>query len=426
MREIEVGILQIMGRFQYDEVDYVIDDRSYPTTLTSLAIKEYLGERGIDSEVCILVPESLVEMLSEDVSQASQLLSESSKFRERVAERTGYDVECLIIPSIGEYGKKYKIVFEGSIENTICVIFKKLVEKDFDVVYADVSTGLNIYTVAMVEALRRYITYKKLKSILKKPDFDFKLVFLPPLNKEVHIEFQDIDVMAFFSLPKVNVYRICKTNAKDINIKYNKLLRGLKNCMESLKIAFNSIKMNTPLAFYHKEILDFKIDIDGIESELIYLIEDALKPTITMDRGMVVRRRVLDSKNIANIFYSLGLLRNIKEFQEGLDEPELDKICESFEELYTKLGLGSNIKFLQNDVESIKKNVGDGFIGLYIECFQSGNGKMHGSQDKKRNFFAHSGFLREYTFVERRGNDITVRWDEKRLGEIKGWIQSPE
>ena len=106
MRAIKTGILQIVGKFQYDEVDYIIKNKSYTSTLTSLAIKEHLNESGIESEVCILAPESLVEMLSEDISQISQLLSEPSKFRGKVVEKIGYDVECLVIPSVGEYEQR--------------------------------------------------------------------------------------------------------------------------------------------------------------------------------------------------------------------------------------------------------------------------------------------------------------------------------
>lgn len=80
----------------------------------------------------------------------------------------------------------------------------------------------------------------------------------------------------------------------------------------------------------------------------------------------------MDNNNVANIFYSLSILKNIKEFAKDLSEPYLEDILESFGRIYSKLGLGSNVRFLQNEVQRIKEIVPEGFRGLYIDCFEGG------------------------------------------------------
>jgi len=87
--------------------------------------------------------------------------------------------------------------------------------------------------------------------------------------------------------------------------------------------------------------------------------------------------------------------------------------------VYDKLGLEVNRRLLERDVESMMEKVPDGFTGLYSELFDGG-----GSTDRVRNFFAHSGFLREVTFVSREGNNIYVWWDKGELKTIKSWIIS--
>jgi len=418
-----VQILQVLGSLKdYREVEYVIEGRGCKTLLSSIALKEWFEEAGEKAEIHLLVPESLVERIE---GNPLELLQDHEKFRRKISERIGRDAEIHIIPSVGEYSE---IIFEGSVENIIVSIFKKLVEDGSDAVIGDVSTGQNIYAISMLEALRRYIVYRKLERIIHDGgDLNFKLVFTPPVMKGIEriaVEFYNLDVKAFFSLPKADVYRICKPAVMEINEKYSELLKRLNKCINALKIGFNAISMNVPLAFYHPEVLDLDFDVEEMKAKLLELLDDALTPEIQQNGGLRVRRRMLDSNNVANIFYSLGLMKSIKKFAESLTEPELSAIFEHFSALYSKLGLGSNTRFLQRDISSIRDRVPDGFSEVYIKCFQD-DGEEHKSGDRKRNFFAHSGFLREATFIERTGDKVTVRWVERYFNEIGRWLENP-
>ncbi len=413
-------ILQVLGSLKYREVEYLIEGKQYRRLLSSFALKDYVEECGGRAEIHLLAPESLVEVAGDPL----ELLNNQEEFRRTISDRIGEKAEVHFIPSVGEYSG---MIFCGSAENVIVAIFKELVKGGFDIVFGDVSTGQNIYTISMVEALRRYIVYRKLERIIKKDEgLKFKLVFIPPVTMDterVALEFYELDAKAFFSLPKAEAYRICRSDVKEFNEKYRELLRRLNMCLSVLRAAFNAISMNTPLAFYHPEVLDFNLDVENIEADLLKLLDDVLKPEIIQSGKTIIRRRILDSSNVANIFYSLGLLKSIKEFASTLSEPELDAILKSFSDVYSKLGLESNIQFLRKDVSDIKNSVPDGFSGLYIECLGAGG---HGSENVKRNFFAHSGFLREATIVERCGNRITARWERRYLNEIKKWIENPK
>ncbi len=413
-----IGILQVVGLPEYREVKYIIEGEGYRSKLSSFAVKEWLKKEGLDAKICLLVPESLAERLGEP----AKLLKDREEFKERVLDKMGAKVEVEIVPSVGEYSCT---IFEGSVENIIVCIFKKLIEEGFDVIYGDVSTGQNIYTVSMVEAIRMYVTYRKLSNILQDGDFNFELIFSPPVIKDVDkyaLEFHKQDVKVFFSLPKANVYKICKTGQGEINVRYSHFIKELGKCLNTLRIAFNAIAMNTPLAFYHREILDLDIDIASVEKDLLKIVNEALKPEIQYGKKVTVRRKIVDINNIANIFYSLSMLKSIKEFARDLAEPYLGDMLKNFSKVYLKLGLSSNVRFLQNEVQRIKEIVPDGFKGLYIECFKEGHGK---SSDSKRNFFAHCGFLREVTFIEKIGGRVKAWWDKDRTIEIRSWIYNP-
>jgi len=79
--------------------------------------------------------------------------------------------------------------------------------------YVDVSTGLNIYVIPLIEAAKRYLTYRKLERILQEDcRVEVEILFTPPIDgaERYHVEIQHVDVKAFFALPNANIDRLCK------------------------------------------------------------------------------------------------------------------------------------------------------------------------------------------------------------------------
>ncbi len=403
-------IFQVLGRLDgYDEIRFQINGNEYEECLAAYALKRYFEDRGEKAEITFLVPESLIER------------------EEQLDSIKNADVK--VIPAIGEYIRENRRVkYVSTIDSVVTSIFLHFLDKKPDEIFVDVSTGHNVYPISMLEAARRYVTYRRLEKIVQgKTPTRLYTVFIPPISKgvrDVRVEIQRAEVKAFFSLPNANPDRVLIGNngISEINRRFARVKGLLRRLLRELKIAFNSLRLNVPLSFYTEEILDMSLDVDIVEEGLKEFVIEALKP---IKHGDIVERFKIDGVNVANLFYSIALYRSIKEFKDGLSEPEVNEIYERFSDAYDKLGLDANKNFLRRDIENIKmdsKRLADNEEVVYAKLRV---GNVHGSSDVKRNFFAHSGFLMESTIIKKRGGKIFIKWDKSRINEIKSWLEKP-
>ncbi len=419
------GIFQVIGKpEQYQEKEFIIDENGYKTCLCSDALRRHLQEGGEDAELTIFVPESM--LLGEDLES----------FCERLNERGVEDFEAVIIPSVGMYRHGDREVdFRGNVESITTAIFIHFLKTRPEKLFIDLSTGFNIYPVSLLEATKRYLTYRKMERIMQdSPSIDAWAVFSPPVTRDVQsysIEIQPIDVKAFFSLPKADIDKIAKGSPESLRDRLARINRenaGLKRdfrlLFEELRLAYNAIRLNVPLTFY--ELLGMSVRVGEIEQKIVDFVEKFLEPIRNENR---VERLPIDGVNISNIFYAIAMFRSINEFSKSLKEPEVDEILEKFSEVYRNknLGAGVNEYFLQRDIEEIlsySEKLEDG-EGELLGILKHGN-KLQKSMVVKRNFFAHSGFLQEYTIVRKENGKILLGWLEEKKKEIKSWILNPE
>lgn len=404
-----IGIFQVIGKpDNYESKDFIINGKRYKSCLCSDAFRDFLKSEGKDAKLTIFVPESF--LVDENIEC----------FCDKIKEKGIYDFDAIAIPSVGTYKSgNEEFSFLGSVETISTSIFLHFVKMRPDEIYVDISTGLNIYPVNLLEAVKRYLTYRKLERILQS-DYRIKAhtIFSPPISKDVDeylVEVQPIDVKAFFSLPNANVDRIA--SSKEINKRYGKVKKKVRNLFSELKIAYNSIRLNTPLAFY--EILKMDAPVEEIERELFDFIDAVLEP---VRNGNVVGRFQIDGVNVSNVFYSLAMYKSIQEFAKTLSNPELDEIFKAFSSIYRikHLGLAVNEHFLVRDIEEIKSlKIEEGMEDILAKLKF---GEIRGSKDKERNFFAHSGFLYEYTILKAKDGKIFVGWIENARREIKKWL----
>jgi len=158
----------------------VIDGNEYRENLSAVAIYEWLKDHGRDAKIILLAPDSLITRVEDDGDNAVDLLKDREKFKEGILELLDEtEADVLMIPSVGVYSGKFVARFEGSVDNTIAFIFTELVKRGYDEIYADVSTGHNIYATSMLEALRKFATYRKLRVILQgKQEVSLKIAYV--------------------------------------------------------------------------------------------------------------------------------------------------------------------------------------------------------------------------------------------------------
>jgi CRISPR-associated protein Csx1 len=400
-------ILSVFGRVEsYRETKFEIDGSVFCTRFVTEALRRFAGS---GAEVLIFAPSSLLDSYGG-----------IEGFEKKVKELKHEGFRTFEIPSLGGWAK---------FSDVIVAIFLKLVEERPENVIVNISTGLNIYAFALVDAVRRYVTYRQLERILQGGKFDAKIASHPPpdTSEILKVELYDLPVMSFFSLPETDLDKLYMDNgerAGEIGKRHANVKKKFRKISRELKMAFNSVRYNTPLAFY--ELLKFDTDIDETERGILTYCNDYLRSEISMDL-----------RNVTNAFYAIAMMRSFRQFAKSLKVPSTEEMKQRFLELYknSRLGLGVNGYFLQNDIERIES--------LAAGCFFEGkrtilelenlNSEFEGiksskrlSRDPKRNFFAHSGFLKEWTEVELRDGKVLLSWKKEWLNEIADWILSPE
>uniref|UniRef100_A0A7J2TK71 CRISPR system endoribonuclease Csx1-like HEPN domain-containing protein n=1 Tax=Archaeoglobus fulgidus TaxID=2234 RepID=A0A7J2TK71_ARCFL len=397
-------ILAVFGKAgEYKEVKFEINGSVFCTYFVTEALRRYFGD---GAEVLIFAPSSLLN-----------LYGGMRGFESKLKELGHEGFRIFEIPPLGDWAK---------FSDVIVAIFLKLVEERPGNVIVNITTGLNIYTFALVDAVRRYVTYRQLERILQGGEFEAKVSSHPPpsTSEILKVELYDLPVMTFFSLPETNLDKLYEGNGKragEIGKRYADLKKKFRELLRELRIAFNSIRYNTPLAFY--ELLRFDLDTEETERGILAYCNEYLKNKIN-----------LDLRRVTNAFYAIAMMRSFKEFMNSLKEPSTEELKERFLELYknSRLGLGVNGYFLHNDIKRIEslvsKHTFDGkrtILELEHKSSEFKSSKGF-SKDMKRNFFAHSGFLKEWTEVELKNGKVILGWKKEWLNEIENWILKPE
>ncbi|MEM0235646.1 TM1812 family CRISPR-associated protein, partial [Thermofilum sp.] len=358
------------------------------------------------------------------------------------------DFDILVINAIGNYkigGEE--VSFENTPGNVSIRLFLDILErvKKYDgkvKLIADISTGHNIYIAAMLEALRAIIVYDKLRNGITGKKVDAAYAIAEPVgpNSESprRIFVNEYDVKAFFTLPiktqnldsisKLEYYVERSDTKQKIRCETEDERRRLKNLLENLVKAFNSIKYNVPLALY-TSVIDFSQDADILERKLIDFLLKVTKPVFNENRVAVTS---LKWKDLFNLFYSLALFKWMSNEMGDLKEKDRASITELKEktiQIYTKLGLLLNKRFLERDLKEIddkKDRVPEKWTCLKNLYPEEGRQGPPSISDSKRNFFAHSGLERTMVEVRKYKEEIELRYIQEQLETIDKWLLNPE
>ncbi|MHA1371204.1 MAG: TM1812 family CRISPR-associated protein [Promethearchaeota archaeon] len=439
-------IYQVLGRFTYSRVEFNIGGDKYEASLSADALRQHLRVNGDKNvQITIFTPESLVELiedLPDEILFGSRVIQEMI-VKEILSHHIISDAVVKVIPAKGRYNQ-YE--YNTSIETIITMMFLHILEDNPDEIYIDISTGHNIYPIALLEAARRYLTYKKLENLLQNADnintqrkiSGIHVLFVPQIFKgttEVKVEFYDLDVKAFFALPRCEFNRICGSRTHDIiDDDYKRLSRRINLIRSNLIMSFNALKRNIPLAFYYLPLFKIHLDeeeievnlplVSTIEKDLLRFIMKKSKP---INAGGVIERLPFSSIQVSNIFFSFALYKSLIKFASKLERPTVDEIEEYFNAIYRKenIGLASNVDFLSNELQRIRDKVKTSNSSEFVE-FQllSNLFSTGGSSSLKRNFFAHCGFIYDFTMVKRESDgSIIICWKNRHLAEIIAWLR---
>jgi len=342
----------------------------------------------------------------------------------KIHPHTNKSDDFIVIHSIGEF-EKY--VFEGSFDDIVLEIFIDLVERYFKEgmkeLYIDISSGLNIYVSALLEAIRHFSIFQNLGS-WKEP-LSVKLVFSEPIigsSKSNFKIFKDYELKfkVFFSSPityaDVNDFELSRKIAKQDR----KFKQTIQQMLEKFALSYSAIKNNTPLVLY-----SFKFDEEEEIKDLILQVVANLKDKFYLDwqKSPNLEKNEYLKLFLALSFY-MGIIRILKENSVNYSDCVcLDKIKEKFSSIYQQFELNLNEQLLNHEISNLTrhdKETGETIIDKAKEEWQSLSEFIKGEGDfQPRNFIAHAGFERTVTEVKKIGNEIYLRYKNNSLEKIE-------
>jgi len=420
-------IIQILGKLKgYVEVTYTINGFSHVARLSSEALSEYY--KG-DCRIILLAPESLVTHLTNDIDEAKGLLRDKLWFTEFTKQRVEnnqllnkpFQVKHMQSSGFYNHSSAYALKFNNTLDNIVSdqLIQLALIE-DADELVLDVSTGYNTQVLALQEAVRVLTVYHKLKRLLQDGGgLKVKISSISPIRSqgEYPVDLYDFDAKAFFEFPikgreapKVAdlVMDASDEFKRKLSMSFN--WSKISKAVGEARRAFNAIKYNAPLTLFYDEIIGKEEDSEECLKTLFDIanyVEE--QRSIEVDKNMILSKRIrISRRTLVNLMLTLALHKTLAEFRRELkgSEPTPSNLHDIFVDLYEKIGLQLNARFLQRDLSDYVDNSGGAI-----------------RSDVKRNFFAHSGLLEDY--VEgAMGKKLAYK--SECVDEVKEWLEEPE
>ncbi|ADQ42008.1 CRISPR-associated protein DxTHG [Caldicellulosiruptor acetigenus I77R1B] len=359
--------------------------------------------------------------------------------------------ELKVIHSIGSYiyGKKgeepKEIQFDSAYSDIVLEIFLDMLERylkkeePVSEVYVDISSGHNIYVSALLEALRHFATFMNLSCWLvksKRPKL-FAAICAPilPGNKNVYnIYIEDQQFIVFFESP------IKLSDIENIKEKITaEFTDYLKEVLERFLLVFSAIKNNIPLYLF-----DRYTEIDSLNSVYNLLLEiikylnarisKNYKSSPKLDRRMWV-------KIINSLGFYIGIIENLRAYkifpvvsEKGVMVKDIEK---KIKNIYEKFGLTNIFDILEVELNKLGRPKESKGGGNRIEDLIENSALENIFQQKKRsilktyqddkerlqrNFFAHCGLEENFIEVEKKNNDIYVKYSDG-IPEIRDIIK---
>ena len=466
-------IIYQIGRLDHNiitDYKFQIDEKTYESKLSSFALKKHFDESGDPSKVILIYPSSILlserrpefnnkldeffdKLKAKDTEEINQYLKDPYAYLEYHPHSKEAN-DFIVIHSIGEYmGIKFSTALGDVVLRIMIDMMQRYLEEPFEEMYLDISTGLNVYASAIIEAGRLFLTLISLQKMsLQKPYLKVYISFSEPIlgdatkTYKIYKDFQ-LDVKAFFQFPENpntnNIERLNLQTYKNVfsafaNSIFNyfpaeensKLKDKTNEIVYKAYLFYSALKNNTPLALCHLFLdKNFRYDeeeIDDITKELIRLLKDKFNSNF-------IKSPELNLNAFKKMFITLGLakgmIRVLKDRLKNITQKNITQKDEIFvslkyledtftggHSLYKPFGFDTNIDYLSRELNKNIKNEVDNsckngykwenqkwetLYDLVEYNNQRGNNKNRSSNRyfNERNFKAHCGFERNITEV---------------------------
>ena len=473
-------IIYQIGRFDSsidEKVNFEIDGELCSGELSSFALKGHFGEHAkviLVYPVSILLNEGILlnKKALEEMRSKESLRSFYEKIKgfvegeeeEKKKEKEKYIKNpweylkehphsnskkadgFIVIPSIGEFlGEKFSSPLGNIVLRILIDMIERYKNEPFDEMYLDISSGHNIYTYALVEAGRLFLTLVKLEDFLNQKNIKVFIAITEPIiigssqdknsqDKKYYKIFKDfqLDAKGFFYFPEKP-----QENNENAFSKYaNKLIETIKgkedrelkrkimNMLYKEYLFYSALRNNLPLVVYYlctlEEYRYTENDVKNLLEEIVGLLRQKL------DQNLKESPTDLNFEDLRKLFMILGLAIGIIRVLEkcGLcngnkEGVRLSYIRELFVEdkssIYGYFGLRTNIPYLQQEIrnnftEKDEKNLIPNEWKLLKYILEEKPNEKD-TQIHPRNVLAHCGFERNITEVRKTDDgDILIKY----------------
>ncbi len=432
-------------------IKFRIENQEIEAPLSGIALKNFFKSKNLPTHLILLFPVSLyfnkkilewnlpekfkqtLQNIFQKEEIKAEFLNNPQKFLSLHPHKK-YSEGLVPLHSIGNYEKTE---FTASFDDLVLTIFFDLLERylknpDYETIYLDISSGLNIYITAMLEAGRLFYTFYKLSEWID-PKLKVFISFSEPIigsPKRIFKIFKDnpINVKAFFSPPEVIKSKnddslACglTENKKELRL-LNKFLHEI---FSRAYVFISALIYNLPLVLYqfptHREEEIFEavqkiIELGKTKLEKNYLSSPCLD-------------RPLFQKAIFLLGLYIGVVKTLKEYKifEKREVPlrEIkEKFCDNFPTIYDIFGLSSNKDYLSHEIDNnfIKKNKIFKKEWKLLSFYFEKEKTQKGRKIKFRNFFAHCGFEQNILQVRKEDDEIYLTYHKEELSKIEDLI----
>ncbi len=437
-------------------VTFKIKDYKKESELSSLAFKKYLVEQKKEtSAVILLYPVSLPlneslkdkdhlakfdknpvfkNAIIQAIEQPHSYLKNPARFFNIMPYYADLD-DYLILHSLGTYMKKNTVSFQTSFDDVVLEIFLDILvrylQQGFRRLYLDISSGLNIYVPALLEAGRIFGTWSQLRYWQNKADApEVHLLYTDPILANVEVPFyniyeQKVEYKTFFFSPitsRDSQPPFCRKLLNDIydhtadNQSCLEKRERLACQLEQFVYFFSALKNNIPLILYH---------LEGHSLEQITTcLKDLIDDTRQMLQDNYQKSPKLSRTSYTKAILSLGFYQGIVEVlqAQGITKAQEIKIPllsveQDFEQVYNKFMLSLNRTLLTNEIGKIKSKIESKKdqleTGKWYSVSILEQGTSYLNAKNKRNFLAHSGLEKNITQFIIEQDNIYLRYADQ-------------
>lgn len=451
-------IIYQIGRFDSSidkQLNFEIDGKLYSWELSSFALKEHFGE---PTKVILVYPVSI--LLYESALKSMGSKESLRSFYEKIkgfVEGEGKEKEkekyiknpweylkehphsknaddFIVIPSIGEFlGEKFSSPLGNIILRILIDMIERYKNEPFDEMYLDISSGHNIYTYALVEAGRLFLTLMKLEDFLNEKTIKVFITISEPIvvqstqdkNYKIFKDFR-LDAKGFFYFPEKpqenneNAFsKYAKKLSETIKGKDDReLKRKINKMLYRAYLFYSALRNNLPLVVYYLCTLEEYRYTESDAKNLLEEIVNLLK--LKLDANLKTSPDDLKFEDLRKLFMMLklavGIVRVLetrgmcKGIKEGVYLSDIERLFAKEENsIYRYFELTTNIMYLQQEIQ---KNFLDNEKLITNEWqLLKDITNQSSTSINPRNFLAHCGFEKNITEVKKFDNgDIIIRY----------------